>query len=77
MKKLFVCFSLAAFALTPVFAGEKCCKDKAAADQAKAACPVKSAKAACPSQSACSKSVSKKSVLSPKAAEAKKTAVAN
>lgn len=73
MKKLIVCFALAAFAALPVFAGEKCCKDKnkaACADKAKAECPAKSA---CASKSACSKSPSKQSLLSPKAVESKKS----
>ncbi len=69
MKKLIVCFALAAFAATPVFAGEKCCKEKkACADKAKMECPVKSAKA-CKDKRACSKAPSKQSLLSPKAAE--------
>ena len=74
MKKIVVCFALASIAALPVFAGEKCCKDKkACADKAKVECPTKSAKV-CPSKSsACSKTPSKESVLSPKAAEAKKS----
>lgn len=64
MKKLIVCFALAAFAATPVFAGEKCCKDKkACADKAKMECKGKTA---------CSKTPSKQSLLSPKAAETAK-----
>ena len=72
MKKLIVCFVLAAFAALPVVAGEKCCKEKAkvvaeaAAD--KAACADKD-KAA----SACTKTPSKQTVLSPKAAASKKS----
>ncbi|MEO5803792.1 MAG: hypothetical protein ABIR24_09695 [Verrucomicrobiota bacterium] len=67
MKKLIVCFALAAFAALPVFAGEKCCKDKN-----KVACADK-AKAECASKSACSKTPSKQTLLSPKAAELKKS----
>ncbi|MEO7296956.1 MAG: hypothetical protein ABI042_00105 [Verrucomicrobiota bacterium] len=65
MKKLIVCFALAAFAAMPVFAGEKCSKNKATcADKDKVACAGKSE---------CSKTPSKQSLLSPKAAEAKKS----
>lgn len=64
MKKMIVCFALAAIASTPVFAGEKCCKDKkACADKAKTECKGKSA---------CSKTPSKESLLSPKAADSTK-----
>ena len=64
MKKIIVCFVLAAITASPVFAGGKECKEKAAcADKAKSACAGKGA---------CSKSVSKQSILSPKAAEAQK-----
>lgn len=76
MKKIIVCFALAAFAALPVFAGEKCCKDKnkaACADKAKADCPSKSAKACDGKTSACSKTPSKESLLSPKASDAKKS----
>ena len=67
MKKIIVCFALAAFAAVPVFAGEKCCKAKE-----KAACADK-AKAECASKSACSKQASKKeALLSPKASGAQK-----
>lgn len=70
MKKLIVCFALASIAALPVFAGEKSDK-KACSDKAKAECATKSAKACPSSKSACDKSVSKQSVLSPKAAEQK------
>ncbi len=72
MKKIIVCFALASIAALPVFAGEKCCKDKkSSGDKAKVECPSKSAKA-CADKSACSKSVSKQSALkSPKASEVK------
>ena len=78
MKKIIVCFALASIAAVPVFAGEKACKDKAAAcDKAKTECPSKTAKV-CPSEkSACSKSASKQALLSPKAAEVKKTVASN
>jgi len=66
MKKIIVCFALAAFAALPVFAGEKCCKDKD-----KAACTDK-AKTACAGKSACSKTPSKQALLSPKAADTAK-----
>ena len=75
MKKIIVCFALAAFAALPVFAGEKCCKDKdkaACADKDKVACADK-AKSACASKSACSKAPSKESLLSPKATGQKKS----
>ena len=73
MKKIIVCFTLAAVAALPVFAGEKCCKDKAAcAGKDKAACADK-AKTECKDQSACTKTPSsKKSLMSPKAADTSK-----
>ena len=64
MKKIIVCFALAAVAALPVFAGEKSAKAPACSEKAKAECA---------SKSACSKSVTKQSILSPKAAEAAKT----
>jgi hypothetical protein len=76
MKKLIVCFALSAIAALPLVAGENAGKDKAAcADKAKAECPSKQAKACCASKTACSQSVTKQSLLSPKAAEAQKTVV--
>jgi len=65
MKKIIVCFALAAVAALPVFAGEK-------SDKASTPCAEK-AKAACAGKSACGKSVTKQSILSPKAAEAQKS----
>ncbi len=78
MKKIIVCFALASIVAMPVFAGENCSKDKkACADKAKTECASKTAKACSGEKSACSKSVSKQTVLSPKAAEAKKTVASN
>ncbi len=68
MKKLIVCFALAAIAATPVFAGEK--KDKAAcADKNKTECKEAGKEKACCSKekSACkSGGVGRQSLLSPK-----------
>ena len=70
MKKLIVCFALAAVTALPVFAGESSKDKTAGGDKAKSECQAKSA--CCNGKSSCSKSVSKQSFLSPKAAESAK-----
>ena len=73
MKKIIVGFSLVAVTAFSVFAGEgvakKVCTEKSKAEcKAKTAC-CKDKKADC--KKACDKSVSKQSILSPKASESK------